>query len=90
MNTIADNTGRAADALEGMLQGNFQKANPLGDINAVNGAIAAAAGAPAVPVAGGDEALVTPMEQTAASVAESARHLRELVGLAQSGGLSFA
>lgn len=90
MNAIADNTGRAADALEGMLQGNFKNANPLSDINAVNGAIAAAAGAPAVPVAGGDEALVTPMEQTAASVAESARHLRELVGLAQSGGLSFA
>ena len=88
--SIANNTGRAADALEAMLQGNFQKANPLGDINAVNGAIAAAAGAPDVPVAGGDEALVTPMEQTAASVAESARHLRNLVDLAREGGLAFA
>jgi len=90
MNAIADNTGRAADALEGMLQGNFKNANPLGDINAVNGAIAAAAAVRAAPVAGGDEALVTPMEKTAASVAESARHLRDLVGLARSGGLAFA
>jgi TP901 family phage tail tape measure protein len=90
MNAIADNTGRAADALEGMLQGNFKNANPLGDINAVNGAIAAAARVQTAPVAGGDEALVTPMEQTAASVAESTRHLRELVGLARSGGLAFA
>jgi len=90
MNAIADNTGRAADALEGMLQGNFKNANPLGDINAVNGAIAAAARVQNAPVAGGDEALVTPMEQTAASVAESTRHLRELVGLARSGGLAFA
>ena len=154
MNAIADNTARAADALEAMLKGNFQKANPLGDINAVNGAIAAAPAVPPAvpaampvaglnnslatliektaaavaessgqlraiqdsfmnakplvdinaisgaiaaaarvqnaPVAGGDEALVTPMEQTAASVAESTRHLRELVGLARSGGLAFA
>jgi TP901 family phage tail tape measure protein len=90
MNAIADNTGRAADALEGMMQGNFKNANPLGDINAVNGAIAAAARVQTAPVAGGDEALVTPMEQTAASVAESTRHLRELVGLARSGGLAFA
>jgi TP901 family phage tail tape measure protein len=90
MNAIADNTGRAADALEAMMQGNFNNANPLGDINAVNGAIAAAARVQTAPVAGGDEALVTPMEQTAASVAESTRHLRELVGLARSGGLAFA
>ena len=90
MNAIADNTGRAADALEGMMQGNFKNANPLGDINAVKGAIAAAARVQTAPVAGGDEALVTPMEQTAASVAESTRHLRELVGLARSGGLAFA
>jgi hypothetical protein len=73
-----------------MLQGNSNNANPLGDINAVNGAIAAAARVQTAPVAGGDEALVTPMEQTAASVAESTRHLRELVGLARSGGLAFA
>lgn len=91
MNRIADNTGRAADALEGMLNSDFGGKAPLGDIEAIKGAIAKAAEAAAPPVAGGDEALVTPMEQTAASVAESARHLRQLVDLARSsGGLVFA
>jgi hypothetical protein len=89
-NAIEDNTRKAANALENMMQDNFKNANPLGDINAVKNAIEAAGGVPAVPGAGDNAALVTPMEQTAASVAESARHLRNLVDLARNGGLAFA
>lgn len=90
MNTIAANTGRAADALEGMLRGNFKGAAPIGDIEAMRDAIAAAAKSREAAVAGGAEALVTPMEKTAASVGEAARHLSELVKLARSGGIAFA
>lgn len=90
LNRIADNTGRAADALEGIKNGGLQGTAPVADIEAINDAIAQAAKSASPQVIGGDEALVTPMEQTAASVAESARHLRQLVDLARAGGLVFA
>lgn len=90
MNAIARNTGRAADALEKMMQGNFNAAKPIGDIEPIRQALAAAAKPPQPGVAGGGEALVTPMEQTAASAAETARHLSELVKIARSAGVVFA
>lgn len=92
LNAVASNTGQTVDILQQMLDGNVDGANPLGDIDvqALNAALADASTLPQPGVAGGDEALVTPMEQTAASVAESARHLSELVKLARSGGLAFA
>ena len=62
----------------------------MGDVNAAAGA-AMANMAPNVPLAGIDDALVRPAEQTAASTADAARSLADLVRLARGngGGLVF-
>jgi hypothetical protein len=80
---------QAVDLL-GQINGKVGGGQFMGDVNAAAGA-AMANMAPNVPLAGIDDALVRPAEQTAASTADAARSLADLVRLARGngGGLVF-
>ena len=87
----AANTGRSADLLQQILDGDVNQ--PIGDINvsALNAALAGIeAAAPPPAGIGGDEPLMDPLEQVAASTAESATLLRKLLNQTNNGGMAFA
>lgn len=86
----AANTGRAADLLQEILDGKV--AQPIGDINvqALNAALASIQQATPPATIGGDEPLMSPLEQVATATADSAVLLRQLLNEARSGGAAFA
>lgn len=87
----AANTGRSADLLQQILDGDVNQ--PIGDINvsAMNAALAGIeAAVPPPDGIGGDEPLMDPLEQVAASTAESATLLRRLLNQTNNGGMAFA
>lgn len=90
LSSVAANTGRAADLLQAILDG--QVMQPIGDINvqALNAALANIQQAVPPATIGGDEPLMSPLEQVATATSDSAVLLRQLLNETRSGGAAFA
>lgn len=86
----AKSTAMTVDLLQQILDGNVVQ--PIGDIdvNALNATLASIQSATPPATIGGDEPLMSPMEQVATATADSAKFLRDLLDETRSGGAAFA